>query len=85
MSWQPCNEQDCIQRSDDVELLIRSHEKDLGGFTVRRALPAEARQMVGPYIFFDHMGPAQFPNGQGVDVRPHPHIGISTVTWLFDG
>jgi redox-sensitive bicupin YhaK (pirin superfamily) len=85
MSWQPCNEQDCIQRSDDVELLIRSHEKDLGGFTVRRALPAEARQMVGPYIFFDHMGPAQFPNGEGVDVRPHPHIGISTVTWLFDG
>ena len=85
MSWQPCNEPDCIERSDEVELLIRPHEKDLGGFTVRRALPAKVRRMVGPYIFFDHMGPARFPIGEGVDVRPHPHIGISTVTWLFDG
>ncbi len=85
MSWHPCNEPDCIERSDEVELLIRPHEKDLGGFTVRRALPAKARRMVGPYIFFDHMGPARFPLGEGVDVRPHPHIGISTVTWLFDG
>ncbi len=85
MSWQPCNEPNCIERSDEVELLIQPHEKDLGGFAVRRALPAKARRMVGPFIFFDHMGPARFPIGEGVDVRPHPHIGISTVTWLFDG
>lgn len=85
MSWTQCKEPDCTGRSGEVELLIQPHEKDLGGFTVRRALPARGRQMVGPYIFFDHMGPARFPEGEGVNVRPHPHIGISTVTWLFDG
>jgi len=85
MSWQPGNEPDCIARADAIELLIRPHEKDLGGFSVRRTLPSSQRRMVGPYIFFDHMGPARFPAGEGIDVRPHPHIGISTVTWLFDG
>ncbi|MFC1681509.1 pirin family protein [Pseudomonadota bacterium] len=85
MSTQPCNEPDCFERSDTVELLIRSGEKDLGEFTVRRSLPSRARPMLGPYIFFDHMGPARFPVGQGVAVRPHPHIGIATVTFLFEG
>ena len=67
---------------DDV---IIPRARDLGGFEVRRALPSARRQMVGPFIFFDQMGPAQFLSGQGIDVRPHPHIGLSTVTYLFDG
>ena len=85
MSWQPSDEAQCLERSGAIELLIRSRERDLGGFGVRRVLPSPDRRMIGPYIFFDHMGPARFPVGQGIDVRPHPHIGISTVTWLFDG
>ncbi len=65
---------------------IRPREHDLGdGFIVRRALPHARARTVGPFVFFDHMGPAQFPPGQGIDVRPHPHIGLATVTWLFDG
>jgi hypothetical protein len=71
--------------SDPIELLIRPKEKDLGEFTVRRVLPAPERRMVGPFIFFDHMGPAEFPPGQGIQVRPHPHIGIATITYLFEG
>ena len=59
--------------------------RDIGDFEVRRALPAPKRQMVGPFIFFDQMGPAEFVSGQGVDVRPHPHIGLATVTYLFRG
>ena len=60
--------------------------RDLGdGFEVRRALPHGKRQMVGPFIFFDHFGPVQFVSGKGMDVRPHPHIGLATVTYLFDG
>jgi len=85
VTWRPCEDPDCLKQAGDVELLIRPRKKDLGGFSVRRALPAPERHMVGPYIFFDHMGPARFPVGEGIDVRPHPHIGISTVTWLFDG
>jgi len=65
--------------------LLKPHIKDLGGFQVSRVLPGHPRQMVGPFIFFDHMGPATFPPGQGVDVRPHPHIGLATVTYLFEG
>jgi redox-sensitive bicupin YhaK (pirin superfamily) len=68
-----------------VEHLFRSHARDIGGFAVRRVLPAAAKQMVGPFIFFDHMGPARLPPGGGLDVRPHPHIGLATVTYLFDG
>lgn len=68
-----------------VELILQSREKDLGGFSVRRLLPTAQRKMVGPWIFFDHMGPARFPAGQGITVRPHPHIGIATVTYLFEG
>ena len=68
-----------------VELTIEPREKELGGFFVRRVLPTKRRKMVGPWIFFDHMGPARFPAGQGIDVRSHPHINIATVTYLFEG
>jgi redox-sensitive bicupin YhaK (pirin superfamily) len=65
--------------------LIDARERDLGGFVVRRVLPFEGRQMVGPFIFFDHLGPTQFEPGHGLDVRPHPHIALATVTYLFAG
>ncbi|MGH8298323.1 MAG: pirin family protein [Steroidobacteraceae bacterium] len=65
--------------------VIDARPRDLGGFTVGRVLPAAARKMIGPFIFFDHMGPADFPVGRGIDVRPHPHIGLATVTYLFEG
>jgi redox-sensitive bicupin YhaK (pirin superfamily) len=68
-----------------VELVVEPKAKDLGEFTVRRVLPSDDRQMVGPFIFFDHMGPAEFPPGKGIQVRPHPHIGIATITYLFEG
>ena len=66
-------------------LVIPSREKDLGGFSVRRVLPYARRRMVGPFIFLDHMGPAEFRPGQGINVRPHPHIHLATVTYLFEG
>lgn len=65
--------------------LIDSRQRDLGGFVVRRVLPSDTRQMVGPFIFFDHLGPTRFPPGGGIDVRPHPHIALATVTYLFAG
>jgi redox-sensitive bicupin YhaK (pirin superfamily) len=68
-----------------IEQVIVPRARDLGGFSVRRALPSIGRKMVGPFIFFDQMGPAEFHVGEGLDVRPHPHIGLSTVTYLFDG
>jgi redox-sensitive bicupin YhaK (pirin superfamily) len=68
-----------------IERVIVPRTTDLGDFSVRRALPSAQRRMVGPFIFVDHMGPAEFKSGTGVDVRPHPHIGLSTVTYLFDG
>jgi redox-sensitive bicupin YhaK (pirin superfamily) len=68
-----------------IQELIEGRERDLGGFFVRRVLPATSRQMVGPFIFFDHLGPAQFEPGSGIDVRPHPHISLATVTYLFAG
>jgi redox-sensitive bicupin YhaK (pirin superfamily) len=68
-----------------IEFSIAPRPRDLGGFSVRRALPDDRRQMVGPFIFYDHFGPVQFAPGQGMDVRPHPHIGLATVTYLFDG
>lgn len=88
MSWMPSN--DPIlgdpQTCDALDLVIVPRTRDLGdGFAVRRALPHGKRQMVGPFIFFDHFGPVQFVSGQGMDVRPHPHIGLATVTYLFDG
>jgi redox-sensitive bicupin YhaK (pirin superfamily) len=71
--------------ADAIEMVIVPRARDLGGFEVRRALPAAGKQMVGPFIFFDQFGPVLMKAGQGIDVRPHPHIGLSTVTWLFDG
>ena len=71
--------------SASIELLIEPATKDLGEFTVRRALPDKRRQRVGPFIFFDHMGPAELPPGAGVNVRAHPHIGLATITYLFEG
>jgi redox-sensitive bicupin YhaK (pirin superfamily) len=68
-----------------VEHVLNSHVRDIGGFAVRRVLPAWPKQMVGPFIFFDHMGPAALAPGEGLDVRPHPHIGLATVTYLFEG
>jgi len=65
--------------------VLKPHTKDLGDFAVRRLLPAFPSTMIGPFIFFDHMGPADFAPGSGIDVRPHPHIGLATVTYLFDG
>ena len=73
------------QGCDAIEMIIQPRETDLGEFSVKRVLPTRARKMVGPWIFFDHMGPAQFAPGQGVNVRPHPHINLATVTYLFDG
>lgn len=70
---------------DAIEHLIVPSSRDIGGFSVRRALPSARRRMVGPFIFFDRMGPAIIKPGDAMDVRPHPHIGLSTVTYLFDG
>ena len=70
---------------DQIELMVVPNARDIDGFEVRRALPTARRRMVGPFIFFDQMGPALLRAGQALDVRPHPHIGLSTVTYLFDG
>ena len=70
---------------DAIELMVIPNAKDIGGFEVRRALPTAKRRLVGPFIFFDRMGPAVLRAGQTLDVRPHPHIGLATVTYLFDG
>jgi redox-sensitive bicupin YhaK (pirin superfamily) len=87
MSWQPG--QDPIpgdaRSCAAIEHVIVPRARDLGNFEVRRALPSAQKQMVGPFIFFDQMGPAEFLIGHGIDVRPHPHIGLATVTYLFEG
>lgn len=87
MSWNPALTPGCPDEigPDAIETLIIPRSRDLGGFEVRRALPAPKRQMVGPFIFFDQAGPAEFLTGQGIDVRPHPHIGLGTVTYLYRG
>ena len=88
MSWMPDNDPVLgdPMSCDALDLVIVPRTRDLGdGFAVRRALPHGKRQMVGPFIFFDHFGPVQFVSGKGMDVRPHPHIGLATVTYLFDG
>lgn len=87
MSWIPTNDPECPSKDLDlIETLIIPRARDIGGFEVRRALPASERQMVGPFIFFDQMGPAEFITGAGgIDVRPHPHIGLATITYLFKG
>jgi redox-sensitive bicupin YhaK (pirin superfamily) len=74
-----------MQAADAIDLVIVPRSVDVGHFAVRRALPHARRRMVGPFIFFDHFGPAEFHSGHGIDVRPHPHIGLATVTYLFDG
>jgi len=68
-----------------IDIVIDPRARDLGDFEVRRVLPFAKRREVGPFVFFDHMGPVVFPPGKGVNVRPHPHIGLATVTYLFDG
>jgi redox-sensitive bicupin YhaK (pirin superfamily) len=87
MSLLPFAEPECKQQGDAiVELEIRAQARDLGGgLGVRRLLPSAARRMVGPFIFVDHMGPVRFDPGRGIDVRPHPHINLATVTFLFEG
>jgi redox-sensitive bicupin YhaK (pirin superfamily) len=87
MSWQPCDDPQPGDKlaCDAIETVIVPRARDLGSFEVRRALPSDKRQMVGPFIFFDQMGPSEFLLGAGMDVRPHPHIGLSTVAYLFDG
>jgi hypothetical protein len=88
MSWQAAIDPKCEQRGAEqspIETVILPRARDLGGFEVRRALPSSRRQMVGPFIFFDQMGPSEFLLGQGIDVRPHPHIGLATVTYLLAG
>ena len=87
MSWQPALDAkpgDTLS-CDAIDMVIVPRARDLGGFSVRRALPSSQRQMVGPFIFFDQMGPTEFLLGAGMDVRPHPHIGLSTVSYLFEG
>lgn len=76
-----CSDKPCSA----IEQLIQPRKKDLGGFSVRRLFPTIGRKSVGPWVFFDHMGPAHFDAGNGVNVRPHPHIGIATVTYVFEG
>jgi redox-sensitive bicupin YhaK (pirin superfamily) len=85
MSYFSCEEAECQEQSNHIRLRIKPREKNLGEFSVRRVLPAARQRMVGPFVFFDQMGPAEFPPGKGIDVRPHPHIGIATITYLFEG
>jgi len=87
MSWTDCPDPELGNAAsvDAIETLIVPRAVDLGEMTVHRALPSKKRQMVGPFIFFDQMGPAEFLTDQGIDVRPHPHINLSTLTYLFEG
>ena len=87
MSWNPALDPDCPTGDavDAIDTVIIPRARDLGGFEVRRALPAPRRQMVGPFIFFDQMGPAEFLPTKGLDVRPHPHIGLATISYLYRG
>ena len=87
MSWNPALDPHCPtgDEVDQIDTLIIPRARDLGGFEVRRALPSPKRQMVGPFIFFDQMGPAEFLPTRGMDVRPHPHIGLATISYLYRG
>lgn len=86
MSWLPTADADTdLKCPDSVEMVILPRASDIGGFEVRRALPFRSRRMVGPFIFWDQMGPGEFLSGRGIDVRPHPHIGLTTVTYLLSG
>lgn len=87
MSWTRAPEPICSEEPTEpaIELEISARPRSIGDFDVGRVLPAPARRMVGPFIFFDHMGPAELAPDTGMDVRPHPHIGLATVTYLFEG
>jgi redox-sensitive bicupin YhaK (pirin superfamily) len=86
MSWQPADEPSAEPgRCPGLETVIAPRSRDLGGFDVRRVLPSARRRSVGPFVFWDQMGPATFVAGRGVDVRPHPHVGLATITYLFAG
>ena len=87
MSWSPCPDPTLgdAHSCAAIETVIVPRAVDLGEMTVRRALPSVQRQMVGPFIFFDQMGPAEFLTDEGIDVRPHPHINLATVTYLLQG
>jgi len=89
MSWTACPQAeaqpDAVATASAIELAIVPRSRDIGGFMVSRALPARERPMIGPFIFFDQMGPSHFKAGQGMDVRAHPHIGLATLTYLFTG
>lgn len=87
MSWKPTPEpaSDKDVATNVLTRVITPKRVDLGGFCVRRALPSPDHRNVGPFVFFDHAGPAEFAPGEGIDVRPHPHIGLATVTYLYEG
>jgi redox-sensitive bicupin YhaK (pirin superfamily) len=88
MSWMPAEEPVAVDEgsAELVSAVVEGRSRDLGGFSVQRVLPATAHKMVGPFIFFDHFGPTTFaPGAEGINVRPHPHINLATVTYLFEG
>ena len=87
MSWIEATDSKCDASASQsaIEMVIEGRPRDLGGFSVQRVLPAPRRRAIGPFVFFDHMGPASFQPGDGIDVRPHPHINLATVTYLFEG
>lgn len=85
MSEMPANEPLSASGEGAIELVIEGRPRDLGGFVVRRVLPSPVRRALGPFVFYDHLGPVTFGAGQGIDVRPHPHIALATITYLFDG
>ncbi|MDX2093574.1 MAG: pirin family protein [Kofleriaceae bacterium] len=86
MSYLPSNPPECLDANvPDIELVIEPRKRDLGNFIVGRVLPSPRRRMVGPFLFCDEMGPAELTPGTPLDVRPHPHINLATVTYLFDG
>jgi len=76
---------DDATESNAIAIVIEAPLRDVDGMSVRRALPSARRRLVGPFIFFDHLGPATLPEGKGLDVRPHPHIGLATLTFIFEG
>jgi len=88
MSWHECSEAEvrfAAAEIDPIQTIVVPRTSDSGGFAVRRALPSQQQRMVGPFVFFDQMGPGEFLTDQGLDVGPHPHIGLATVTYLFSG
>ncbi len=85
MSFREATAPACADCSGAIELRVEAKDHDIGGLVVRRVLPTARRRMVGPFIFFDHFGPAEFPPGKGINVRPHPHIGLATISYLFAG